>query len=48
MQILLSVLFGILIIVGSFLVISINLLYKDILKEIYNYLERNDKNGNIK
>lgn len=48
MQILLSVLFGILIIVGSFLVISINLLYKDIIKEIYNYLERNDKNGNIK
>lgn len=48
MQILLSVLFGILIIVGSFLVISINLLYKDILKEIYNYIERNDKNGNIK
>lgn len=48
MQILLSVLFGILIIVGSFLVISLNLLYKDILKEIYNYLERNDKNGNIK
>lgn len=43
MQILLSVLFGILIIVGSFLVISLNLLYKDILKEIYNYLERNDK-----
>lgn len=48
MQLLLSVLFGILIIVGSFLVISLNLLYKDILKEIYNYLERNDKNGNIK
>lgn len=48
MQILLSVLFIILIIVGSFLVISLNLLYKDILKEIYNYLERNDKNGNIK
>lgn len=48
MQILLSVLFGILIIVGSFLVVSLNLLYKDIIKEIYNYLERNDKNGNIK
>lgn len=48
MQILLCVLFGILIIVGSFLVISLNLLYKDIIREIYNYLERNDKNGNIK
>lgn len=40
MQILLSVLFGILIIVGSFLVISLNLLYKDIIKEIYNYFRK--------
>lgn len=54
MEILLSILLGLLIIIGSLLVITLNLLYKPIIKEFWEYLieyneykERDDKNGNI-
>lgn len=56
MKILITILLGLLIIIGSILVITLNLLYKPIIKEFWDYLEeeyyenkeRNDKNGNIK
>lgn len=48
MQYFICILLIIAIIIGSILVITLNLLYKDILKELYNYLERDDKNGNFK
>ena len=48
MKIILTIMLGLLIVIGSILVITLNLLYKDILKEFYNYIERDDKNGNIK
>ena len=48
MKIFISILLIIAIIIGSLLLITLNLLYKDIIKEFYNYIERDDKNGNIK
>lgn len=55
MKTLIIILLGLLIIIGSILVITLNLLYKPIIKEFWDYLEeyyenkeRNDKNGNIK
>lgn len=48
MQYVICILLIIAIIIGSILVITLNLLYKDILKELYNYLERDDKNGDFK
>ena len=44
----LTIMLGLLIIIGSILVITLNLFYKDINKELYDYIERDDKNGNIK
>jgi hypothetical protein len=54
MQIILTILFVLLIIIGCLLLITLNLLYKPIIKELWEYLEeyydkeRDDKNGNIK
>lgn len=52
MKIILTILLGLLVIIGSLLVITLNLLYKPIIKEFWEYLseykERDDKNGNIK
>lgn len=48
MKMFISILLIIAIIIGSLLLITLNLLYKDIIKEFYNYIERDDKNGNIK
>lgn len=55
MEIILSILVGLLIIIGSLLLITLNLLYKPIIKELWEYLEeyyenkeRDDNNGNIK
>ena len=52
MKIILAILLGLLIIIGSLLVITLNLLYKPIIKEFWEYAleykERDDKDGNIK
>ena len=48
MKIFISILLIIAIIIGSLLLITLNLLYKDIITEFYNYIERDDKNVNIK
>lgn len=48
MQYFICILLIIAIIIGSILIITLNLLYKDIIKEFYNYLERDDKNDNFK
>lgn len=46
MQYFISILLIITIIIGSIFIITLNLLYKDIVKELY--LERDDKNGDFK
>ena len=43
MKIFISILLIIAIIIGSLLLITLNLLYKDIITEFYNYIERDDK-----
>ena len=52
MKIIITILLIILIIIGILLVITLNLLYKPIIKEYWEYLteykERDDKNGDIK
>lgn len=48
MDIILSILLGLLIIIGSFLLITLNLLYKPIITEFCEYYERDDNNDNIK
>lgn len=49
MDIILTILLGLLIIIGSILSITLNLVYKPIIKEyLLEYEEREYKNGNIK